>query len=118
MGYQKVARASDIPSGRGLCVSVDGIDVGLFRVGKRVFAMENRCPHAGDPLSEGVLEKCVVTCSAHGWDFDVRTGFRPDDADGFPIPCFAVRIDESDVYVDIEAVINMPPRSPSARPKV
>jgi nitrite reductase/ring-hydroxylating ferredoxin subunit len=45
-------------------------------------------------------------CPAHGWAFDVRTGHRPEDADGFPIPCFAVRISDGEVEVDLEQVIN------------
>ena len=106
MSFRRVARAAEIPDGRGLCVSIDGIDVGLFRVGEEIYAMENQCPHAGDPLSEGELEGAVIVCSAHGWDFDVRTGFRPDDADGFPIPCFAVRLEGDEVCVDIENVTN------------
>ena len=104
-----VARQQDIPEGRGLCVQIDGIDVGLFRAEGEIYAMENRCPHAGDPLSEGRLDGAVVTCRAHGWRFDVRTGFRPEDADGFPIPCFAVRIVEGSVEVDLDAPLNRPP---------
>ncbi|MBW2421912.1 MAG: Rieske 2Fe-2S domain-containing protein, partial [Deltaproteobacteria bacterium] len=38
--------------------------------------MENRCPHAGDPLSEGIVEGSTVMCRAHGWKFDIRTGFH------------------------------------------
>ena len=80
VAFENVARVSEIPVGRGLCVRIRGIEVGLFRVGEEVYAMENRCPHAGDPLSEGLLEGPVVFCRAHGWKFDVRTGFRPHTA--------------------------------------
>lgn len=110
MAFQRVARIEDVPHGRGLCVAVDGIDVGLFRIAGEIHALENRCPHAGDPLSEGVLEGAIVTCRAHGWQFDIRTGFRPQDADGFPIPCFAVRIAAGNVEVDLEQPLNRPPR--------
>ena len=110
MTYQAVARVEDIPEGRGLCVRIGQIDVGLFRVGDEICAMENRCPHAGDPLSEGLLEGSIVTCRAHGWRFDVRTGFRPEDADGFPIPRFAVRILGGSVEVDLETPLNRPAR--------
>ena len=110
MPYQRVARVEDLRAGRGICVRIDGIDVGLFRVDGEVHAMENRCPHQGDPLSEGVLEGAIVTCRAHQWQFDVRTGFRPADADGFPIPCFAVRVTDGSVEVDIEQPLNRPPR--------
>lgn len=103
LAYQRAAKADDIPDGRGLCVQIDGIDVGLFRVEGEIHAMENRCPHADDPLSEGTLEGAIITCRAHGWKFDVRTGFRPQDGDGFPIPRFKVRIFEGWAEVDIEA---------------
>lgn len=110
MAFRRVARADDIPTGGGLCVEIDGIDVGLFRVQGDIHAMENRCPHAGDPLSEGVVDGPIVTCRAHGWKFDIRTGFRPEDGDGFPIPRFATRIVDGAVEVDITQTLNIPPR--------
>lgn len=111
MSYQPVARIEEIPERRGLCVQVAGIDVGVFVVEGAVYAIENRCPHAGDPLSEGTLEGRIVTCPAHGWQFDVSTGFRPSDGDGFPIPRFATRVVEGVVEVDIEAPLNLRRRS-------
>lgn len=108
MAFEKVARESDVPNGRGLCVRVGEIEVGLFRVDGEIHAMENRCPHAGDPLSEGELRGGIIVCPGHGWDFDVRTGFRPDDADGFPIPCFAVRIVDGHVEIDLARSTNIP----------
>jgi len=110
MAFEKVARLDELPAEGGLCVIVRGIEVGLFQVDDEVHAMENRCPHAGDPLSEGMLRGCVITCASHGWRFDVRTGHRPDDADGFPIPCFAVRVERDEVSVDLDTQTNRPPR--------
>ncbi len=81
VSFRRVATMSQLPAGRGLCVRIGGIDIGLFKVGSEVHAMENRCPHAGDPLSEGMLDGAIVTCAGHGWEFDVRTGFRPQDAE-------------------------------------
>jgi nitrite reductase/ring-hydroxylating ferredoxin subunit len=110
LAFASVARAEDVPEGRGLCVRVGTIDVGLFRVAGEIVAIENRCPHAGDPLSEGRLDGAIVTCPNHGWRFDVRSGFRPDDADGFPIPRFGVRVRAGEVEVDLEQVLNRRPR--------
>jgi len=107
LAFRRVARAEDVPSGRGLRVEIGSLEIGLFRVGDEIFAMENACPHAGLPLSEGSLEGCVVTCTAHGWSFDVRSGFTPGDDDGFPIPCFPVRIDGGEVHVDVENPTNL-----------
>ena len=110
VSFAPVARLDEIPSGRGLRVRVDEIDIGLFRVGESVYAMEDVCPHAGYPLSDGDLEGCVIVCKAHGWPFDVRTGFDPENADGFPIPCFSVSIEDGMVLVDLEERINDPRR--------
>ena len=110
MSFVPVARLVEIPSHRGLGVHVDGFDIGLYLVGERVYAMEDTCPHAGFPLSKGELKGCIITCQAHGWPFDVRTGFDPDNADGFPIPCFAVFIENGMVHVDLDQRINDPRR--------
>src|ERR1700739_1473352 len=41
----------------------------------RLFAIANRCPHEGYPLSEGTLGPgCVLTCNWHNWKFDLATG--------------------------------------------
>jgi nitrite reductase/ring-hydroxylating ferredoxin subunit len=115
MSFVPVARLTEIPCNRGLCVQVDGIAIGLYLVGDRVYAMEDTCPHAGFPLSKGELEGCVITCQAHGWPFDVRTGFDPDNEDGFPIPCFAVSVEDGMVHVDLKQRTNDPRRQQGSR---
>ena len=110
LSFIPVARLEDIPTDHGLRVVVDGIGVGLYRVGETIYAMEDACPHAGYPLSEGELAGCVITCHAHGWPFDIRTGFDPDHADGFPIPCFAVEVEGDEVRIDLANRINEPKR--------
>ena len=107
MAFRRVARVEEVPEGRGRCVRVGQLEVGLFRVDGAIHALENRCPHADSPLSEGVLDGAVVTCPAHGWDFDVRTGFRPGAADGWPIPCFAVRVEAGEIWIDTDRPINL-----------
>jgi 3-phenylpropionate/trans-cinnamate dioxygenase ferredoxin subunit len=113
MSFVPVAESDEIPEGRGLRVRVDETDVGLYRVNGQIFAMEDNCPHAGFPLSKGLLEGCVVVCQAHGWPFDVRTGFDPENADGFPVPCFAVSVRGDTVHVDITSRTNEPRRNRS-----
>lgn len=108
MSFQPVARLSSLQPGRGHRVEVDGIGIGLYRVGDVVYAMEDACPHAGFPLSEGEFEGTVIQCRAHGWPFDVRTGFDPKNADGFPIPCFAVEIEGDEVRIDVDQQVNDP----------
>ena len=49
--------------------------ISVFKVGDRVFAIDNRCPHEGYPLAEGTVDgNCVVTCNWHNWKFRLEDG--------------------------------------------
>jgi len=52
----------------------DGFQLVVIRAGERVFAYEDKCPHAFWPLSQGMLRKTVLECPGHGWEFDIETG--------------------------------------------
>ena len=108
MPFVPIARLEDVPRDRGLRVELNGIAIGLYRVGDAIHAMEDTCPHAGYPLAEGDFEGCVITCRAHGWPFDVTTGFDPAHADGFPIPCFAVEVENNEIRIDLDNQLNDP----------
>lgn len=97
-GYQKVAKLSDVRDGGCLAVDLGGRALVLVRTGARVVALENRCPHAGAPLSEGFVEGSLITCSWHGWSFDLATGRCPDDPDAV-VPVFEVKIEGDDILV-------------------
>jgi nitrite reductase/ring-hydroxylating ferredoxin subunit len=112
MGFQRAARFDEIPEDRGLAVRFGELEIGLYRIGDAVYAMENLCPHAGYPLAEGCVRDGIVVCPAHGWDFDVRTGYAPGNSDGWPIPCFAVRVEDGEVWVDVSEPVNLRRRSP------
>lgn len=116
MAFQRVAHIDDIPDGTGHCVRVGDLRVGLFRVDGAIFAMENHCPHQNYPLHKGVLTGSIIVCEAHGWEFDVRTGFNPVDDDGWPIPCFAVRVDDGEIHIDVDHAVNIPQRRHRPRP--
>jgi nitrite reductase/ring-hydroxylating ferredoxin subunit len=61
-----------------------GEPLAVYHVGTDFYACADRCPHAGATLSEGELERGIVTCPRHGSQFDVTTGQRlrgPADTD-------------------------------------
>ncbi len=53
---------------------VGGIDVLVIKDNGAVHAYQARCPHQDIPLIEGRLEKGVLTCRAHLWQFAAATG--------------------------------------------
>jgi pyruvate oxidase len=70
--------AHDVPDeGRVRSVTVDGRSIALARCGGRLGALENHCPHQGGPLGEGSIEKGLLRCPWHGYDYDPATGAPP-----------------------------------------
>lgn len=88
--------------GRVTSVVVDGRSLAMSRCGGRLGALENRCPHQGGPLGEGSIEKGLLRCPWHGYDYDPITGRPPggfDDA----VPGYPVRQDGGGTYVRLPA---------------
>ena len=70
-----IGALSDIaPQGARLVKTVYGC-VAVFRTATdEVYAIDDRCPHKGGPLSEGIVHGTSVTCPLHNWVFDLSTG--------------------------------------------
>lgn len=94
VSFVPVAKLSELEEGAGRCVEVKGEQVALFRVGSRVYAINNICPHLGGSIAEGPVEGTTVVCPLHGWCFDVTSGKALQGAIG--VEAYPVRI-EGDV---------------------
>ncbi|MFD1659107.1 Rieske (2Fe-2S) protein [Streptomyces caeni] len=71
--------AADAAGRLGLVFRTGDSPVGplaVYRLGGRLYAVADRCPHAGAALSQGEVEGTVVTCPGHGSQFDLCTGER------------------------------------------
>jgi nitrite reductase (NADH) small subunit len=74
-GDGSLCRVDEIPEGRGLARrGREGRNLALFRDGGRVYALDDRCPHAGASLSSGWIEGGAVVCPLHRWRFRLRDG--------------------------------------------
>lgn len=65
---------SELPDGKGVRVRLGGEEVAVFRCNGTVYAVQDRCPHAGASLAEGVVDGTEVICPEHGYRFCLRTG--------------------------------------------
>jgi nitrite reductase/ring-hydroxylating ferredoxin subunit len=94
-----VSRAQLETEGRRL-VRQDGRQVLLVAAGGRIFAIANRCPHEGYPLSEGTLGPgCVLTCNWHNWKFDLASGAALVGRD--PVRSYPVAERGGEILVDL-----------------
>lgn len=64
----------DLWDGEVVAVRVGAREVMLANLRGDVHAYDNRCPHAGARLSEGMIRGVTLRCAAHHWEFDVLTG--------------------------------------------
>jgi nitrite reductase [NAD(P)H] small subunit len=75
--WVEIGRLDDIPlRGARRVARLDGAPpVAVFRTGDdEIFALIDRCPHRGGPLSEGIVQGNAVACPLHGWVIELGTG--------------------------------------------
>ncbi|MFN4154083.1 MAG: nitrite reductase small subunit NirD [Paracoccaceae bacterium] len=98
--FLDIAALEDIPRQGARLVKTALGCVAVFRTADdQVFALEDRCPHKGGPLSEGIVHGSSVTCPLHAWVFDLNTG-QAQGADDGAVQTFAVRVEAGRVLLD------------------
>ncbi|MBI1869045.1 MAG: nitrite reductase small subunit NirD [Methylocystis sp.] len=76
-------------------------DIAVFRTASdEVFALENRCPHRGGPLSEGIVHGRKVACPLHNWIIDLDSGLATGADEGCARR-FPVKIEQGRVYLEM-----------------
>ena len=100
MNWIDIGALEDIPL-RGARVIKSKLGcVALFRTHEnKVFAVDDRCPHKGGPLSEGIVHGASVTCPLHNWVFSLETG-QAQGADEGEIGTYEVRVENGRILVD------------------
>lgn len=72
--FIEVPGGSDLQSGQMKALNIGKREILLARVGGDFYAADNHCPHMGARLSEGKLEKTIITCPRHHSQFDLSDG--------------------------------------------
>ena len=83
-----------------LRLETEGCAVLVTLVDGELNAVDDACRHKGTALSGGLLRDGVVTCPAHLWQYDVRTG-RRHDTEGEPLATYPVDIVGDTVEVTV-----------------
>ena len=101
MTFKWVLAADGLWNGEMKQVVVAGQKILLVRLDNTIHAYEDRCAHKAMALSEGTLAGHVLTCPAHHWQYDVRSGhgLNPQTA---RLKTVAVRLGADGIFVDAE----------------
>ncbi len=78
----EIGHIDDIPRPGARVVGTPQGDIAVFRNSDdEIFAIEDRCPHRGGPLSQGIVHGRRVTCPLHNWAIELSNGkaVAPDE---------------------------------------
>ena len=96
-----IAKLEEIPRLGARVIKSDTMDIALFRTANdQVFAMQDRCPHKGGPLSQGIVHGTSVTCPLHNWKIDLASGeaLGPDQG---CVQTYEVKVEAGTVYLTV-----------------
>jgi nitrite reductase (NADH) small subunit len=100
MSWLDIGSVTDIPREGARVVKTAAGCVAVFRTATdEVFAMSDRCPHKGGPLSEGIVHGASVTCPLHNWVFSLETGLAQGLDEG-EVATYATRIEAGRILLD------------------
>ncbi|MGB5811861.1 MAG: thiamine pyrophosphate-dependent enzyme [Polyangiales bacterium] len=97
--WLKVLDIDELPEGRVKPVTCRHLTLCMTHHEGQFAALDNKCPHQGGPLGEGSIEKGLLRCPWHGWDFDPLTGKPPGDFEDDGVDTYVVEIREDGIYV-------------------
>ena len=106
--WKKICNVSDIPVlGARRVARPVGMDVAVFRNDHdQVFALLDRCPHKGGPLSQGIVFGTSVACPLHNWTIGLDDGCAKAPDQGCT-QRFAVKVDAGMVHLNTQELASL-----------
>ncbi len=100
--FKLICKLEEIPQlGSRVVKCNNGNDIAIFRTSDdEVFAVTDKCPHKGGPLSQGIVYGKTVACPLHGWQIGLETG----EAAAPDVGCthkHAVKVVNGAVYLEL-----------------
>lgn len=94
-----VAKRDELPKKLGRTVKIGDLELAIFKLANGdIRVIENRCPHKGGVLAEGMISGEHVFCPMHDWKISVVDG-KVQDPDVGCVQTFEVEVNDEDVYV-------------------
>jgi nitrite reductase (NADH) small subunit len=101
--WKAICHVTDIPMlGARRVARSGGCDVAIFRGAQdQVFALLDRCPHKGGPLSQGIVFGESVACPLHNWTIGLHDGCAKAPDVGCTTK-FSVKVENGTVHLDVD----------------
>lgn len=72
--WVRITACENIPPREGRTATIGNREIAIFNLGDRFLALDNRCPHRGGPLGDGIVAGDSVVCPLHAWKVSLETG--------------------------------------------
>jgi nitrite reductase (NADH) small subunit len=103
--WVRVTTTDNIPAREGRMVQLGGLEIAIFNLGDKFLATDNRCPHEGGPLCDGIVTGESVVCPLHAWKINLKGGNveRPTHGKDHCVSTYPTRVIDGIVSVEIPA---------------
>lgn len=99
-----IGAAADVPLRGARVVAAPAGDIAVFKAADgAIFALRDRCPHKGGPLSQGIVHGHAVTCPLHNWVIGLATG-EAQGADKGCVPKIPVKVEDGRILISAAAL--------------
>jgi nitrite reductase (NADH) small subunit len=97
-----LTEVGNVPQREGRLVEIGGRQLAVFNLGGRFVAIDNRCPHKGGPLADGIVAGDSVVCPLHGWKVNLQDGSvgRPAGTEAC-VTSYPTRVDAGVIVVGV-----------------
>ena len=104
----EIGGIDDIPTRGSRTVRTSGKPIAVFRTSAdEIFALIDRCPHRGGPLSEGIVSGKSVACPLHNWVIDLDSGHAHAPDVGCA-PSVSVKLVGRRIFLAASALVDAP----------
>jgi nitrite reductase (NADH) small subunit len=105
MSWIAIGSATDIPLRGARCIATPAGKIAVFRTASdEVYAIEDRCPHRGGPLSQGIVHGAAVTCPLHNWVISLATG-RALGADEGEVRTIPIKREGDNLFLSSKSLV-------------
>jgi nitrite reductase (NADH) small subunit len=111
--WVRVTSTENVPAREGRAVVIGDRELALFNLGPsteagasdRFLAVDNRCPHQGGPLCDGIVTGSSVVCPLHAWKVNLESGQveRPTHGKDHCVSSYPTRIENGVVLIGLPA---------------
>jgi nitrite reductase (NADH) small subunit len=101
--WVRVTSIESVPPREGRPVTLGERELAIFNLGDRFVATDNRCPHDGGPLCDGIVTGSSVVCPLHSWKINLGSGCieRPTRVGEVGVATYPTRVEGGVVLVEL-----------------